>query len=153
VDVRSPGRTVPGAPWLFRPCVDVRARELPEHEAALEANDLATRLLPAMVLPAVRATLAERGRNDLAEALAAKRHDGLARRPDRTVLAAWRARLGSADPTAVKHPVFRFDGRRRLATEFKLDVTGITRADLAELTLAVLNHLGHRLSTGDGANF
>lgn len=146
VDVRCEGRAIPGRPWLFRPCVDVYWEGRSKSEALLEAHDLAVALRPAMVLPAIRDALTRRGRPELAEALHAGRHGGLRKPTDSVVLADWRGRLAAGDQTAQRHPAFFHDHGLRLATQFELDVTRITRADLADITLAVLNHLVEQAS-------
>lgn len=144
VDVRCEGRATPARPWIFRPCVAVDLAGRSEWEASLEAHDLAVALLPAMMLPAIQEALTRRDLPDLAKALHAEPHGGLRRPADSAVLADWHGRLLSGDRTPRRHPVFFHDRGRRLATQFQLDVSGITRADLADLTLAVLDHLaGH----------
>jgi hypothetical protein len=141
VDVRCEGRATPARPWLFRPCIDVYSADRPEREAVLEAHDLAVALQPAMVLPVIQQALTQQGRPELAEALHAERHGGSGRPADPVVLADWRLRLASGDKIPRRHPVFLHDRGLRLATQFQLDVAAITRADLADLTLAVLDHL------------
>jgi hypothetical protein len=132
VDVRCEGRSDATRSWLFRPCIDVFASG---RDAQLEAHDLAVALGPAMTLPAIRA--ATEGLEP-ANALSAPRHDGLRGPLNPSVLATWRAGIGS---TSRRHPVFYHDRGLRLATQLQLDVTTITRFDLAELTLSVLDHL------------
>jgi hypothetical protein len=148
VDVRCEGRDDPAAAWSFRPCVEVEPGGRPATDAMLEAHDLAETLWPAMVLSAVQKMLTDRGRPDLAAVLSARKHGGLAAPADAGVLDAWRSAI-VADEVSGKHPVFRNDWNRRLATQFALDVTLINRADLAELTLAVLDHLmTYAMATG-----
>jgi hypothetical protein len=141
VDIRCQGRATPDQPWLLRPCIDVYPADRLERDVLLEAHDLAVALQPAMVLPAIRGALTRQGRSDLAKALHAERHEGLARLADPAVLADWRSHLASGDEPPRGHPVFLHDRGRRLATQFQLHVTGITRADLADLALTTLDHL------------
>ncbi|MFE3876714.1 hypothetical protein ACFXPX_20270 [Kitasatospora sp. NPDC059146] len=144
VDLRCPGRGMPSQPWLFRPCVDVLTGARPTVEAVLEAHDLAVELQPAMALSSIQEGLRRRGRPELAAALRADKHDGLNGPADPEVLAGWRDRLASGASTPRLHPVFFHDRQRRLATQFRLDVGSLTRTDLADLTLAVLDHLVER---------
>ncbi|WP_370192499.1 hypothetical protein [Streptacidiphilus sp. MAP5-52] len=138
VDIRCPGRGAQGQPWLFRPCVDIAQGDRPKLEAVLEAHDLAVELQPAMLLPSIQESLRQRDRPDLAAALGAGKHDGLR---SSGALADWRDRLESGMSTPRHHPVFFHDKGQRLATQFRLNVRTTTRADVADLTLAVLDHL------------
>ncbi|MFD1364428.1 PDDEXK-like family protein [Actinoplanes sichuanensis] len=137
VDVRCEGRGAASS-WLVRPCVDVVGDG---QSALLEAHDLAVQLQPAMVLSAVRMALIDQGRNRLAAALSADENDGLARRPTPEILAAWRARLAAGEKPRRRHPVFFHDRGLRLATQLRADATELTRNDLAQLTVSVLDHL------------
>ncbi|MFJ7243182.1 hypothetical protein ACIQWA_00900 [Kitasatospora sp. NPDC098652] len=147
VDLRCPGRGAAAQPWLFRPSIDVLMGDRTEVEAVLEAHDLAVELQPAMSLSAVQEGLRRRGRHRLAAVLRAAKHDGLRGPADPELLADWRAGLVSGASAPRRHPVFFHDRQRRLATQFQLDVTTITRADLADLTLSVLEHLVERADT------
>lgn len=136
VDVRSGGRKTPAARWLFRPCVQVELGDGTALEARRTVHDLAVALLPAMVLPAIQRMLTEQGRPELGQALSANQHGGLARPADAAVLEEFRN-----GELSESHPVFRNDWNRRLATQLTLDVTKVDRFQLADLTLAVLDHL------------
>ncbi|BCJ65728.1 hypothetical protein [Polymorphospora rubra] len=138
VDVRCEGRGAPQRTWLLRPCVDVWADG---QAALLEAHDLSVRLQPAMVLTAIRDALTTQGHGHLAAALHAEKHDGLARPADPGVLADWRARIVAGGRPGRRHPVFFHDRGLRLATQLRVQTAGLTRYDLAALTMSVLDHL------------
>lgn len=139
VDVRCEGRGGSSQSWVFRPCVDIYADD--SDTARLEAHDLAVALKPAMTLPAVQSALVARGHRRLAHTLSAKKLDGLRSPADPEDLAAWRAQV-AAGRNPDRHPVFFRDRKhRRLATLLRADVTRLTFHDLAELSLAVLDHL------------
>ncbi|MFD6608684.1 hypothetical protein ACFWD1_07325 [Micromonospora chalcea] len=138
VDVRCEGRGAPQRPWLLRPCVDV----LGEGQAALlEAHDLAVTLQPAMVLTAIRDALNARGCSEVAAALHANEHDGLAYPADPGVLADWRARIINGDQLRRRHPIFFHDRGLRLATQIRVQTAALTRNDLATMTMVTLDHL------------
>lgn len=141
VDVRCEGRSDLRQPWIFRPCVEVEVSGRSEAEARLEAHDLAVALRPAMLLSAIRETLATQGHTELADALSVDRHDGLWNPADPEVLSAWRSRIASDDQPLRRHPAFYHDRGLRLATQFRLSVARLTRHDLADLTVKTLDHL------------
>ncbi|MEU9742525.1 hypothetical protein AB0E12_25400 [Micromonospora chersina] len=141
VDVRSNGRGTPSQPWLFRPCVDVYGSGQSQRDARLEAHDLAVALRPAMMLPVIRDVLATQGHTKLADALQVDQRDGLRGPADPAVLDEWRTQIASGNQPSRRHPVFYNDRGLRLATQLRLDVTQLTRYDLADLTVEVLDHL------------
>ncbi|WP_146169383.1 PD-(D/E)XK nuclease family protein [Actinoplanes italicus] len=139
VDVRCKGRGNQQAAWEFRPCVEAEEGDQPE-TAMIEAHDLACALYPAMLHSAIKKMLDDRGLSDLAKSLSPTGTDGLVRAPDAAILAGWRSAV-QAGTQPRRHPVFRNDWNRRLATSFVLHVDKVDRTQLAELTLAVLDHL------------
>jgi hypothetical protein len=138
VDVRCQGRSDPARPWLVRPCIDIDSRG---SQARLEAHDLAVALQPAMTLTTLRDVLARRGHGQLAAAFLDDPSDGLSHPAAPTVLDQWRKRLTNGDEPPGGHPVFFHDRRLRLATQLRLDVTQVTRSDLATITTEILDHL------------
>ncbi|MFG2044977.1 hypothetical protein [Dactylosporangium sp. NPDC048998] len=90
----------------------------------------------------MRLTVTRRGAGrKLAGSLYANELDGLRGPVDPKSLAAWRAQV-AAGRKPENHPVFFRDRKhRRLATLLRADVTNLTFYDLAELSLAVLDHL------------
>lgn len=138
LDVRCEGRGDPSRAWIVRPCIDVISSGTTGH---LEAHDLAVGLQPAMILPAIQDALATRGLGKLAGALQADRHGGLSGPVDAAVLNELRVRIANGARPSRRHPVFFHDKGLRLATQFRLDVGQLTRHDLADLTMAILDHL------------
>jgi hypothetical protein len=138
VDVRCEGRSDPSRAWLVRPCVHIISKG---QAARLEAHDLAVALQPAMILPTIREALTRRGHTKLAAALRADRHDGLSGPADPAVLNEWRAQIVDGDEPSRRHPVFFHDRGLRLATQLRVDVKQLTRYDLADLTMEILDHL------------
>lgn len=138
LDVRCEGRGDPSRAWLVRPCVDITSSG---KVGLLEAHDLAVGLQPAMILPAIQDALMGRGLGKLAGALQAASHGGLSGPADAAVLGEWRARIANGARPSRLHPVFFHDRGLRLATQFRLDVGQLTRHDLADLTMAILDHL------------
>lgn len=141
VDVRSQGRGG-DRPWLFRPCIDIpNLGDLSLTEARLAAHDHATKLRHLMRGDALLAHLERLGQWRLAKSLRPSKVDGFRREPDDDTLARWR-RLVEAEKTGRQdHPVYFHDRGLRLATQFELDVSRITRADLQDLCLTVLEHM------------
>jgi len=138
LDVRCEGRGDPSRAWLVRPCVDVTSSG---KAGFLEAHDLAVGLQPAMILPAIQDALTRRGLGKLAGALQADSHGGLSGSADTAVLEELRARIANGARPSRRHPVFFHDQGLRLATQFRLDVGQLTRHDLADLTVAILDPL------------
>lgn len=138
LDVRCEGRGDPSRAWLVQPCVDVTSSG---KAGLLEAHDLPVGLQPAMILPAIQDALARRGLGKLAEALQADSHGGLSGPADTAVLNELRAQIANGARPSRRHPVFFHDQGLRLATQFRLDVGQLTRHDLADLTVAILDHL------------
>ncbi|KUL41214.1 PDDEXK-like family protein [Actinoplanes awajinensis] len=124
VDVRCNNLTNPAESWLFRPFVQVGTWADPTPAAKLAVQPLAAALQDALTWPAIRQVVKDPG------VLNPGGNDGLRNPPGGT------------------QPIFYDDRGVRLATQFKVDVTRVTRFDLAAMITAVLDHLEAATTVG-----
>lgn len=140
IDIRCKDKNNPHLPWIARLGVHVdRGEDLAA--ARRTAHRLAMPLVPALSVAEVQSACANSGIGTLATVLTSERP---LREPrsQSTSIEKWLAAVDSAgDGKISAHPVFFHDWGRRLAAQYSLDLTDVTRNDLGQLIVILMDHL------------
>ncbi|MFE4501033.1 PD-(D/E)XK nuclease family protein [Rhodococcus sp. NPDC056743] len=140
IDIRCNDKSNPHLPWIARLGVHVDCGE-DLAAARRTAHLLAMPLVPALTVAKVQSACANSGTGTLATILSADKPLKEPRARE-TSIEKWLAAVDIAgDGKISAHPVFFHDWGRRLAAKFSLDLTDMTRNELEQLIVILMDHL------------
>lgn len=140
VDIRCQNKNDSSLPWLVRIGVQVDAGDDLASDRRT-AHQLAMGIKPALSLDALRGACADARIGAVGDALTAERAVKTPRDQDGKIEQWLKAVDRAVSGKVPSHPVFYHDWGRRLAAQFLLDVTHVSRQDLTSLVTQGLKHL------------
>ncbi|MGG7100126.1 PD-(D/E)XK nuclease family protein [Rhodococcus sp. 24CO] len=140
IDIRCNDKSNPHLPWIARLGVHVDCGD-DLAAARRTAHLLAMPLAPVLSVPKIQSACTNSGIGTLATILTSKKPLRKPRSQDSSI-EKWLAAVDSSgDGKIPAHPIFFHDWGRRLAAQYSLDLTDVTRNELGELIEILMNHL------------
>lgn len=141
VDLRSPVRRSKSTIWKLRPHVEVDVTSERNLEAARRlAFELAQQIHGVMGREHISNELVWRGQDAAASALSARNNDGFNKSPENFDFESWTERI-NGESRYPRSGIFFHDKGRRLSTVLDLDVSTLTRHDLKNLVVSIIDIL------------